>query len=67
MDGWMVQFTLTPRYSSDMQVTTTINILVALITVVVTFLTGELYASLRGLWLAFAFDSFLEGPLAHGY
>jgi hypothetical protein len=44
----MISFTLTPRYTSDMQVTTTISILVALITVVVPFLTGDLYASPRG-------------------
>jgi hypothetical protein len=63
----MISFTLTPRYTSDMQVTTTISILVALITVIVPFLTGDLYASPRGLWSAFALDSFPVGPLAHGY
>jgi hypothetical protein len=67
MDGWMISFTLTPRYTSDMQATTTICILVALITVIVTFLTGELYASPRGLWSAFALGSVVVGPLAHGY
>jgi hypothetical protein len=41
MDGWMISFTLTPRYSSDMQVTTTISILVALITVVSHFLRAN--------------------------
>ena len=56
MDGWMNSFTLTPRYTSDMQATTTICILVALITVIVTFLTGELYASPRGLCSAVAFS-----------
>jgi hypothetical protein len=67
MDGWMISFTLTPCYKSDMQATTTICILVALITVIVTFLTGELYASPRGLCSAFALDSVVVGPLAHGY
>ena len=67
MDGWMISFTLTPRYTSDMQATTTICILVALITVIGAFLTGELYASPRGLWSAFALGSFPVGPLAHGY
>jgi hypothetical protein len=38
----MISFTLAARYTSDVQVTTTITILVALITVIVTFLTGEL-------------------------
>ena len=50
-----------------MQATTTIYILVALITVIGTFLTGELYASPRGLWWAFAVGSFHAGPLASGY
>jgi hypothetical protein len=36
----MISFTLIPRYTSDMQATTTIYILVALITVIVTFLMG---------------------------
>lgn len=56
MDGWMLSFTLTSRYASDMQITITISILVGLTTVIVAFLTGELHASPRGLWLAFAFD-----------
>jgi hypothetical protein len=30
MDGWMLSFTLTPRYASEMQVTITIGILVGL-------------------------------------
>jgi hypothetical protein len=67
MDGWMISFTLTPRYTSDMQATTTIYILVALITVIDAFLTGELCASPRGLWSAFALGSLLVGPLAHSY
>jgi hypothetical protein len=44
----MVLFTLTSCYTSDMQVTTSISIIVALITDIITFLTGELYASPRG-------------------
>jgi hypothetical protein len=67
MDGWMISFTLTPRYTSDMQATTTISILVALITVIMTFLTGELYASPRGLWSTFVLGSIRAGPLAGGY
>jgi hypothetical protein len=67
MDGWMISFTLTPRYISDTQVIITICILVALIIVIVTFLTGELYASPRGLCSAFASASVVVGPLAHGY
>ena len=51
MDGWMISFTLTPRHTSDMQATTTICILVVLITVIITFLTGDrstvLYAFLH--------------------
>jgi hypothetical protein len=67
MDGWMISFTLTPRYASDMQATTSICILVALIIVIITFLTGEIYASPRGLCLAFVLDCVVVVPLAHGY
>lgn len=60
MDGWMDGLFHLPgplAILSDMQVTTTICILVALITVVVTFLTGELYVSPRSRWSAFALSS----------
>jgi hypothetical protein len=64
LDGWRDDsFTLTPRYTSDMQTTT--SICMALITVIVTFLTGELYASPRGLCSAFALDCVIGASLAH--
>lgn len=59
MDGWMISFTLTPRHTSDMQVTTTIYIFVALIIVIITLLISRLYALPKGLCLAFV--------LAHSY
>jgi hypothetical protein len=61
MDGWMISFTLTLRYTSDIQGTTAICILIALITVIITFLIGELYTLSKGLWLAFALGSIIEG------
>lgn len=54
----MISITLTSRYTSNMQTTTTISTLVALITVIVTFLMGEPYASPSGLLSASALGSF---------
>lgn len=62
----MASFTPTSTLKGDMQVTTSISIPVALL-YSIPFLTGELYASPRALWLAVAFGSVCAGPLACGY